>query len=54
MSFNYLTEDQEISNYLETTQQSINPTGVLVIGTFSEQCLKKYSGIEIKQLLKAQ
>jgi trans-aconitate methyltransferase len=48
-AFHFLTEEQEISNYLETAQQNINPTGVLVIGTFSEQGPKKCSGIEIKQ-----
>lgn len=48
-AFHFLTDDQEISNYLETAQQNIKPTGVLVIGTFSEQGPKKCSGIEIKQ-----
>jgi hypothetical protein len=37
------------SRYVETAQQNIKPTGVLVIGTFSEQGPKKCSGIEIKQ-----
>ena len=41
--------NNEISNYLETAQKSINPKGILVIGTFSEQGPKKCSGIEIKQ-----
>jgi trans-aconitate methyltransferase len=48
-AFHFLTDEQEISNYLETAQQNINPKGVLVIGTFSEQGPKKCSGIEIKQ-----
>lgn len=48
-AFHFLTDEQEISNYLETAQQYINPKGVLVIGTFSEQGPKKCSGIEIKQ-----
>lgn len=48
-AFHFLTDEHEISNYLETAQQSINPTGVMVIGTFSEQGPKKCSGIEIKQ-----
>ncbi|HNU41745.1 MAG TPA: class I SAM-dependent methyltransferase [Cyclobacteriaceae bacterium] len=47
--FHFLTDEQEISNYLETAKQNINPTGVLVIGTFSEQGPKKCSGIEVKQ-----
>ena len=48
-AFHFLTDEQEISNYLQTAQESINPTGILVIGTFSEQGPKKCSGIEIKQ-----
>jgi trans-aconitate methyltransferase len=48
-AFHFLTQDQEITNYIDTIQKSIKPTGVLVIGTFSEQGPKKCSGIEIKQ-----
>ncbi|MBK9182244.1 MAG: methyltransferase domain-containing protein [Ignavibacteria bacterium] len=48
-AFHFLTDEQEVSNYLQTAQENINPTGVLVIGTFSEQGPKKCSGIEIKQ-----
>lgn len=48
-TFHFLTNENEITNYLATAQQSINPSGVLVIGTFSEQGPKKCSGIEIKQ-----
>lgn len=48
-AFHFLTDEQEISKYLETAHQNIKPTGVLVIGTFSEQGPQKCSGIEIKQ-----
>lgn len=48
-AFHFLTDDREITHYLETARQNINPSGVLVIGTFSEQGPKKCSGIEIKQ-----
>lgn len=48
-AFHFLTDEQEISSYLETAEQHINPTGVLVIGTFSEQGPEKCSGLEIKQ-----
>lgn len=48
-AFHFLTDEQEISSYLETAGQYINTSGVLVIGTFSEQGPKKCSGIEIKQ-----
>lgn len=48
-AFHFLTDEQEISNYLQTAQENINTTGVLVIGTFSELGPTKCSGIEIKQ-----
>jgi len=48
-AFHFLTQEPEIENYLETVQQSINPKGILVIGTFSEYGPKKCSGIEIRQ-----
>lgn len=48
-AFHFLTDEQEISNYLKTAQEYINPEGVLVIGTFSEKGPTKCSGIEIKQ-----
>jgi len=48
-AFHFLTDEQEISNYLETAEQNLNSTGVLVIGTFSEQGPAKCSGLEIKQ-----
>lgn len=47
-AFHFLTDEQDISNYLQTAQQNINPTGVLIIGTFSENGPKKCSGIDIK------
>lgn len=48
-AFHFLTQADEIENYLDTVQQFVKPTGVLVIGTFSEQGPDKCSGIEIKQ-----
>lgn len=48
-AFHFLTHDNEINNYIDTIRQHLKPTGVLVIGTFSEQGPKKCSGIEIKQ-----
>lgn len=52
-AFHFLTDEQEITDYLETSQRHINPTGVLVIGTFSDQGPKKCSGIEIRQYTEA-
>jgi 2-polyprenyl-3-methyl-5-hydroxy-6-metoxy-1,4-benzoquinol methylase len=48
-AFHFLTDEKEISNYLETAQENINPNGILVIGTFSEEGPTKCSGIDIKQ-----
>lgn len=48
-AFHFLTDEKEITSYLETAQKSLNPSGLLVIGTFSENGPKKCSGIEIKQ-----
>ncbi|MCE9538548.1 MAG: class I SAM-dependent methyltransferase [Bacteroidetes bacterium] len=48
-AFHFLTKDQEIESYLNTVQKSISATGVLVIGTFSEEGPEKCSGIKIKQ-----
>ena len=48
-AFHFLTQDNEIENYINTIQQSITLNGILVIGTFSEQGPKKCSGIEVKQ-----
>lgn len=48
-AFHFLTDVSDIQAYLHTAQQSINPEGIMVIGTFSENGPKKCSGIEIHQ-----
>jgi 2-polyprenyl-3-methyl-5-hydroxy-6-metoxy-1,4-benzoquinol methylase len=48
-AFHFLTNEEEIDHYIDTVQQSMNPSGILVIGTFSENGPKKCSGIEVKQ-----
>ncbi|WP_163411238.1 class I SAM-dependent methyltransferase [Flavobacterium ajazii] len=48
-AFHFLTSETDISTYLETARQAISSSGIMVIGTFSEQGPKKCSGIEIKQ-----
>ena len=48
-AFHFLTQEQEITNYIDTVQKSISPNGILVIGTFSELGPQKCSGLEIKQ-----
>ena len=48
-AFHFLTDEQDISKYLEIAYKSIGEAGLLVIGTFSDQGPKKCSGIDIKQ-----
>ena len=48
-AFHFLTDEQSISNYVETVQKHLNKDGHLVIGAFSENGPKKCSGLEIKQ-----
>ena len=51
--FHFLTEENDIDNYIETANNSINSSGILTIGAFSEQGPKKCSGIEITQYTEA-
>lgn len=48
-AFHFLTNEDDIEKYVETAARSLNPKGILVIGTFSTEGPTKCSGIEIKQ-----
>ena len=48
-TFHFLTQEEEISNYIDIAQKSIKQNGIIVLGTFSENGPKKCSGIEIRQ-----
>jgi 2-polyprenyl-3-methyl-5-hydroxy-6-metoxy-1,4-benzoquinol methylase len=48
-AFHFLTEETQIQNYLKTIENSINPGGFVIIGTFSEKGPGKCSGLEIRQ-----
>lgn len=48
-AFHFLTDDHDISAYLEIAGKAVKQNGCLFIGTFSENGPKKCSGIEIKQ-----
>lgn len=48
-AFHFLTEEKEITHYLNTIQKNLNPNGILVLGTFSEQGPEKCSGLHVKQ-----
>ncbi len=48
-AFHFLTEEDEIHNYVTTMHNCLNPKGIAVIGTFSLEGPKKCSGLAIKQ-----
>jgi ubiquinone/menaquinone biosynthesis C-methylase UbiE len=48
-AFHFLTDENDIENYLKAAQKGIKPSGNLIIGTFSTEGPKKCSGIDIKQ-----
>jgi SAM-dependent methyltransferase len=48
-TFHFLTQEEEISNYIDIAQKCIKQNGIIVLGTFSENGPKKCSGIEIRQ-----
>ena len=52
-AFHFLTRDSEVESYIDTVQQSMNPEGILIIGTFSINGPKKCSGIDIRQYSEA-
>ncbi|MCX6230735.1 MAG: class I SAM-dependent methyltransferase [Bacteroidetes bacterium] len=48
-AFHFLTNENEIGNYLQCVQHAINTDGILIIGCFSENGPRKCSGITIQQ-----
>jgi SAM-dependent methyltransferase len=48
-AFHFLTNNEDVNRYVATANQALNESGILVIGTFSENGPKKCSGIDIKQ-----
>jgi 2-polyprenyl-3-methyl-5-hydroxy-6-metoxy-1,4-benzoquinol methylase len=48
-AFHFLTQENEVAEYVKTVQKYVKPDGYLVIGTFSETGPTKCSGIPIKQ-----
>lgn len=48
-TFHFLTNNNDIQTYLQIAQANINPGGIMLIGTFSENGPKKCSGIEVHQ-----
>ena len=52
-TFHFLTNEEEISQYLETVNRYLKPGGILLIGTFSDEGPTKCSGIDIRQYTEA-
>lgn len=48
-AFHFLTQEHDISNYVKTVEQSLQPKGFLLLGTFSDQGPEKCSGLDVKQ-----
>ena len=48
-AFHFLTSEDKINKYVFIAENAINPSGYLVLGTFSEKGPEKCSGLEIKQ-----
>lgn len=48
-AFHFLTEEQDINNYITSAEKGIKSSGDLIIGTFSKNGPKKCSGLEITQ-----
>jgi SAM-dependent methyltransferase len=48
-AFHFLTNENEIANYVRTVKTCIKSGGYLIMGTFSERGPKKCSGLDIKQ-----
>jgi cyclopropane fatty-acyl-phospholipid synthase-like methyltransferase len=52
-AFHFLTDEKEISDYVETAAENMNSNGFIIIGTFSDQGPKMCSGIVVKQYSEA-
>lgn len=48
-AFHFLTNEDEIAEYVKTASNSVNESGHVIIGTFSDKGPEKCSGIPIKQ-----
>lgn len=48
-TFHFLTEEIRIGQYVSIVQQSVNPGGYLIIGTFSNDGPEKCSGLPVHQ-----
>jgi 2-polyprenyl-3-methyl-5-hydroxy-6-metoxy-1,4-benzoquinol methylase len=52
-AFHFLTSEEHVNKYVSIAEQSINKSGYLILGTFSENGPSKCSGLEIRQYSEA-
>ncbi len=48
-AFHFLTEDEQVNDYISILNNSLKPGGYFILATFSEKGPEKCSGIEIRQ-----
>jgi 2-polyprenyl-3-methyl-5-hydroxy-6-metoxy-1,4-benzoquinol methylase len=48
-TFHFLTAGEEITRYVQTIKEAVNPNGYLLIGTFAKDGATKCSGLTITQ-----
>lgn len=48
-AFHFLTDEKEVQAYQQTLLKALQPKGIFVVGTFSDQGPEKCSGIQIQQ-----
>jgi len=48
-AFHFLTEKNDIDNYIKNLEEAVNPGGHVILGTFSDKGPEKCSGIYIRQ-----
>lgn len=47
--FHFVTEQNEVENYIQMMAKAVKPTGALIIGTFAEGGPEKCSGLPVKR-----
>lgn len=52
-AFHFLTDENEVDKYISMVHKHLHSSGILIIGTFSEEGPTKCSGIEIQQYSEA-
>jgi 2-polyprenyl-3-methyl-5-hydroxy-6-metoxy-1,4-benzoquinol methylase len=48
-TFHFLTEEREVDAYIRTLQMALNPSGIVVLGTFSTHGPEKCSGLPVRR-----